>query len=350
MFGANSSSNRYLSNNKIQNDIIKTNLINNPQNITGNNNSSSNEFYLLYQTPLKPLEQIINNQNINNNTTPFHFDFNQHFGNLWSAGQIPNNPFLNQNMNLSPSQLKKSLDKSYKLSPLSLSSKLKNPNSQNNSGNSGSNSNNSISNFNNNLILNPINEGKDNILKLNEINNYGNSLGNNNSNNDISKKNLYELFNNAKNEQFLSDIKKLSNTNINYINNNFINFNNNINNNRIDIIKKKNTNLQISPQFMFSSPRNVKKSKKIFECSGSTATNSSNKNSLKKKRFRKNNEQLSLLKQFYEENKSWSKNQIKEISQKIGLKENKVYKWLWDQRNKEIKATKFVVNKGNNEQ
>ena len=34
--------------------------------------------------------------------------------------------------------------------------------------------------------------------------------------------------------------------------------------------------------------------------------------------------------------------------QKISLKENKVYKWLWDQRNKELKATKFVVKKDGN--
>ena len=144
-------------------------------------------------------------------------------------------------------------------------------------------------------------------------------------------------------------MKKRNNSNTDSINN--IN-NNNINNinNRIDLIKKKNENLQISPQFMFSSPRNIKKSKKIFECSGSTgATNSSNKNSFKKRRFRKNNDQLLLLKKFYEENKTWTKNQIKEISQRINLKENKVYKWLWDQRNKEIKATKFVIKKGNNE-
>ena len=77
----------------------------------------------------------INNQN-NNNTTPFHFDFNQHFGNLWSAGQIPNNQLWNQNINLSPSQLKKSLEKSYKLTPISISAKLKNISSQNNSDNS----------------------------------------------------------------------------------------------------------------------------------------------------------------------------------------------------------------------
>ena len=347
MFGQNSSSQGNLSNNKLSKDTGRSNLIINHQNIPGNNNSS-NELFLLYQTPIKQLDQIINNPN-NNNTTPFHFDFNQHFGNLWSAGQIPNNPLLNQNMNLSPSQLQKSLDKSYKLSPLSISSKLKNGNSQNNSNNS---NNSGSSNFNNDLILIPNNAQQENRLKINGLNDYQNLLNNNNNNNDMSKKNLYELFNNAKNEQFLSDMKKRNNSNIDYINN--MNNNNNINysgtKNTIDLIKKKNINLQISPQFMFSSPRNIKKSKKIFECSGSTgATNSSNKNSFKKRRFRKNNDQLVLLKKFYEENKTWTKKQIKEISQRINLKENKVYKWLWDQRNKEIKATKFVIKKDNNE-
>ena len=157
----------------------------------------------------------------------------------------------------------------------------------------------------------------------------------------------FELFNSAKNEHFLSDMKKRNN---NSNNTNFIN-NNNIfsGNNKNEVIKKKNINLQISPQFMFSSPRNIKKSKKIFECSGSSAaTNYSNKIIYKKRRFRKNNDQLSLLKQFYEENKTWSKSQIKELSQKLSLKENKVYKWLWDQRNKEIKANKFVIKKEDN--
>ena len=344
MFAPNSSSKVYSSNNKSSKDTGRNNLLINHPNIPGNNNSS-NELYLLYQTPIKQIGQIINNQSNNNNTTPFHFDFNQHFGNLWSAGQIPNNPLLSQNMNLSPSQLQKSLDKSYKLSPISISSKLKNNNSQNNSNNS---NNSGSSNYNNDLVLNPNNPHQINCLKVIEANDYTNLLNNNNINNDMSKKNLYELFNNAKNEQFLSDMKKRNNSNTESINNN----NNNINNiiNRIDLIKKKNANLQISPQFMFSSPRNIKKSKKIFECSGSTgATNSSNKNSFKKRRFRKNNDQLFLLKKFYEENKTWTKSQIKEISQRINLKENKVYKWLWDQRNKEIKATKFVIKKGNNE-
>ena len=54
---------------------------------------------------------------------------------------------------------------------------------------------------------------------------------------------------------------------------------------------------------------------------------------------------MELLSKFYTENKNWSKKQIKEISERIGLKENKIYKWLWDQKNKEYKSTKFVVNK-----
>jgi hypothetical protein len=60
---------------------------------------------------------------------------------------------------------------------------------------------------------------------------------------------------------------------------------------------------------------------------------------------RKNVEQIELLSKFYNENKNWSKEQIKRISETIGLKENKIYKWLWDQKNKEYKSTKFVVNK-----
>ena len=342
MIGVNSSSHHYSSNNKSSVDQGRNNFIFNRQNINYNNNT--NELYLLYQTPRKQFDQVINNPN-NNNTTPFHFDFNQHFGNLWSAGQIPNNQLWNQNINFSPSQLKKSLEKSYKLTPISLSAKLKNISSQNNSDSDNSKSNSGSNNLNNNLILNINNDNKENGLKLNENLDYINPL--NNNNNDFSKKNLYELFNSAKNEHFLSDMKKRNN---NSNNTNFIN-NNNIfsGNNKNEVIKKKNINLQISPQFMFSSPRNIKKSKKIFECSGSSvATNYSNKIIYKKRRFRKNNDQLSLLKQFYEENKTWSKSQIKELSQKLSLKENKVYKWLWDQRNKEIKANKFVIKKEDN--
>ena len=104
--------------------------------------------------------------------------------------------------------------------------------------------------------------------------------------------------------------------------------------------------IPVKAEEMFDSPIN-KKPKKIFECSGSSITTNSSKSSARKRRFRKNNEQLFLLSQFFNEHKHWSKNQIKEISIRTGLKENKVYKWLWDQRNKEYKTTKFIINKKN---
>jgi len=348
MWGTNSISQRYQTNNKLSFDIGRCNLMQNQTNI--NNHNNPNDLNLLYKTPIKQFENL---QNTNNcNITPFRFDFNYYFGNLWSAGQIPNNQLIDPNINLSPSQInkenlfffKKSIEKTYKLSPIS---QIKNSNSQNNS----NNSNNSMGNYNNNVII--LNQNNENFDNNNKINVYDiNNSNNMNINTDLTKKNLSELFNSAKNEQFLSDSqkRKIDNNNINI--NNIQRNNNNINKNKIELkndIRKKNSNLQISHQFIFSSPRIIKKPKKIFECSGSTiATNSSIKTGNKKRRFRKNNEQLGLLKKFYNEHKHWSKNQIKEISQNIGLKENKVYKWLWDQRNKEMKATKFVVKKGNN--
>lgn len=65
----------------------------------------------------------------------------------------------------------------------------------------------------------------------------------------------------------------------------------------------------------------------------------------KKRRIRKNNCQLQRLNVFYKENKIWTKSAIQKISEETGLKENKVYKWLWDQKNKDLKHAKFYVNK-----
>ena len=288
-----------------------------PNLMGNNNNNSNNEFNLLFQTPIKQMDNLQNIQNSN----PFHFDFNIYFGNLWSSGHMPNNPALDSSLNVSPSQMgrenfalyKKFIEKSnYKLTPIS---QMKDSNSLLNK---------SISNE----IIN-----KSNISSLN----------------DLTKKNLSDLFNDAKNESFLYDAKnKNENKNKNVHNEiNIIPKNNISNQNCIRVADKKKYNkLQISHQFIFSSPNNLKKPKKIFECSGSTiATNSSNKILNKKRRLRKNNDQLELLKKFYIENKNWTKSQIKEVSAKIGLKENKVYKWLWDQRNKELKSAKFVINK-----
>ena len=337
MLGSNSKSQLFQSNYKIPYDLGKNNsIVYNPS----NNYINNNDINLIYQTPIKQFENIQNNNN--SNSSPFRFDFNSYFGNLWPSGQIPNNQLIQQQqqLNLSPILLykdnnpfyKKSIEKSYKLTPIS---QIKNSNSHNNS----------ICNSNNRIILNQNNDNISNN-KSNELYNIGNYPNNNSNINDLTKKNLNELFNNAKNEIFLKEEKKKK------INNN--NINNKYNINRINVrfsgkneIKKRNYNLQISRQFIFSSPCNINKPKKIFECSGSTIETTSNRTINKNRRFRKSHEQIVLLKKFYNEHKHWSKNQIKEISQKIGLKENKVYKWLWDQRNKELKSSKFVVKKEN---
>ena len=179
-----------------------------------------------------------------------------------------------------------------------------------------------------------------------------------NSNNNIIN-NIYPTFTKVTNVQILSDNDK-DNNKKNFVNNKSSNNNSyndlenkkeNINENNIDKkniikeIKKNNNNVNVI--INDNEINENKKQKIIFECSESNGSNSplSTKTMLKKKRLRKNNEQLGLLSKFYTENKNWSKKQIKEISESIGLKENKIYKWLWDQKNKEYKVTKFIVNK-----
>ena len=315
----------------------------------------------LYQTPIK---QSLNIQR-SGDTPPLQFDFNFYFGNLWSSGHIPaqhvdvgiNNSVNQHNRENNMLLFKSSMEKSgYKLTPMS---EAKNIN-------------------NSNLVEYGLNNNLSNMYE-NELNQ-----------NEFTKKNLAELFNNAKNDEFLRSSKKFNGNLDNNINpnnftaniyypntgNNFsiipnnnsnnINFtNNNMNINNIpyddwendnnkenkapnNINKEPNQNFinKEKAEEMFDSPIN-KKPKKIFECSGSSITTNSSKSSARKRRFRKNNEQLFLLSQFFNEHKHWSKNQIKEISVRTGLKENKVYKWLWDQRNKEYKTTKFIINKKN---
>ena len=175
----------------------------------------------------------------------------------------------------------------------------------------------------------------------------------NNNHNIIN--NIYPTFTKVTNVQILSEnenskIKEKENDmkkeNINYINTN-----NEINLKNFDKLKKDsnaNINIIINDNTNSENNKSNNSNKKVlFECSETNGTigNINTKNLLRKKRFRKNNHQLGLLSQFYSENKSWTKKQIKDISEKIGLKENKIYKWLWDQKNKEYKATKFVVNK-----
>jgi len=112
----------------------------------------------------------------------------------------------------------------------------------------------------------------------------------------------------------------------------------------------------------------TEKKRKIFECSDykeKNFTNSLTSSDYKsivfdptvfstqkkeKKRHRKNSFQMSILQDEYKltKCKDWSKEKISEISLKTGLPENKVYKWLWDQKNKDMFENKrFFIRSGN---
>lgn len=57
-------------------------------------------------------------------------------------------------------------------------------------------------------------------------------------------------------------------------------------------------------------------------------------NSSMRKRKRKSNQQLKILKNEFEKCQEWSKDQITTVAQKTGLSESQVYKWCWDQKRK----------------
>ena len=206
-----------------------------------------------------------------------------------------------------------------------------------------------------------------------KINSEIKNFQNNYEENGFSRKNLEKLFDNVKTDKILQPYKK---DNINYSNNNekndiIKNSNNNegnkenkniniINNKSVNNLVKKNidkysinkinnvinnniiiNDYNIDKNFEKNTPKS-KKIVKLFECSSSSPTNCS---SIKKRRIRKTDKQIQLLSKFFKENKNWSKNQIKEISKQVGLKENKIYKWLWDHKNKNYKTFKFIVNK-----
>ena len=309
-------------------------------------NQNINKINVIYDgNPIKQIKAIQHNQ-INN--SPFQFDVNVYFGNPKSSftpiHPIDNYYYTHHNSNNQNMPIclkfKASLEKSgYKLS-----------------------SEQTV-------------QYKDIYKKYNSINSFYDDINCYyfpprefpiNSNNNIIN-NIYPTFTKVTNVQILSDNDnskncencekpKYLNKNLKSINNELDNKKENIDqnnkdtkNNIIDIKedKKINNKNKINVIISDNEASGSKKQKILFECSESNGASSpfASKTFMKKKRIRKNNEQLELLSKFYTENKNWSKKQIKEISQNIGLKENKIYKWLWDQKNKEYKITKFVVNK-----
>jgi len=283
----------------------------------------------IYKTPIK---QVIG-PNVNNNSSPYQFDLNLYFGNIFSSGHLPVQRLLSSAQpNRESSSFfinKTSFDKS--LFKNSSDSSLNNNNLNININNNNSCNNNN--NFDKEKIILKFNDNiNNNIFKNNNVNN--------NNKNEFTKRNLFEIFNNIgmndEGQQFFVDNNN-NNKNLKENNNKFINISNNINN----INNNNNKNYTYTP-------KKNSKPKKIFECSASTLATDKTISNKKKRRFRKNIDQIKLLSVFYKENKHWNKNQIKKISEKIGLKENKVYKWLWDQRNKEMKNAKFVITNNNN--
>lgn len=283
-----------------------------------------------------------------NNVSPFRFDFNFYFGNSRSSCfspfyQIENqsnnshlnniSPFLKGNLSINDekdyicSSFKYSLEKSgYKLNSSQVI--YFNPNVNSNQRRHFFNNYNSPNNINRNEVLN----------NKNRSSNFNDYQGQNNTQSNTFN-NIYPPCAKITIIQNLSESKTRSNID-----------EGEEKEDEITKIKEEKIpkSFSSSPNSHENNNNNInKKQKIIFECSGSdVATNGSLKSHLKKKRFRKNNEQLVHLSSFYSKNKNWSKKQIKEISERIGLKENKIYKWLWDQKNKEFKANKFIVNKG----
>ena len=266
-----------------------------------------------FNTPIKE----INNLEENNNISPFKLNFNYYLKNFSSPGLKPINPINNINNSFnffitSPNKTKlfQDISKDY----IFIQKSKESPS-----------------------FIIPPDSLKENInnnscYTFNTYNNFSSSnsqkkFSNNNiDENDLTKKNLSILFNKTNNDNYENKIIE--------------------NKTKIGDKEKLTGEKNNVFGFNFNSPIKCKnKTKKIFECSGSTFETFSSISISKKRRLRKSERQLFILRKFYSENKIWSKNQIKELSTKIGIKENKVYKWLWDQRNKDSKNNIFIINK-----
>ena len=266
-----------------------------------------------FNTPIKEIKNLEENNNI----SPFKLNFNYYLKNFSSPGLKPINPINNINNSFnffitSPNKTKlfQDISKDY----IFIQKSKESPS-----------------------FIIPPDSLKENInnnscYTFNTYNNFSSSnsqkkFSNNNiDENDLTKKNISILFNKTNND----------------------NYENKIIENKTKIGDKEKLTGEKNNMFCFNfnSPIKCKnKTKKIFECSGSTFETFSSISISKKRRLRKSERQLFILRKFYSENKIWSKNQIKELSTKIGIKENKVYKWLWDQRNKDSKNNIFIINK-----
>ena len=322
---------------------MMNNAINTP--INSFNNSTNNSTF----ENVTSIKSKTGFQDYSNKTSPIQFGFNFYFNNVKSSPftpmNSPKNQYLNKNNNIKQKIpitfiFKASLEKSgYKLIP--------------------------EQSIINTEIFNEYNYNNNNIsIGYNDDLNYFNIPINDNYPLDNSRiiNNIYPTITKVTNVKILSDNNNSNNNNNNFMNdkNNLLKLKKECINNALTgtiIEDSKNKEITNSENIKIIEKKDVKnnflnkKTKIVFECSESKINNGQliSKNLNKKIRFRKNTEQIAILSKFYNENKNWSKKEIKEISKKIGLKENKIYKWLWDQKNKEYnKSTKFIINKNSN--
>ncbi|MCQ2819625.1 MAG: homeobox domain-containing protein [archaeon] len=114
--------------------------------------------------------------------------------------------------------------------------------------------------------------------------------------------------------------------------------------------EKEKDLLQVQENDLFNTP--IKKrsriKKEMFTCTESTKASESVNKMLKRKRYKKTPNQINLLTKFFEERKdtkTFCRNELKEICLETNLSEDRVYKWLWDQKIKLEKTQLFAVRK-----
>eukprot|EP00347_Sterkiella_histriomuscorum_P015151 403358126 len=85
---------------------------------------------------------------------------------------------------------------------------------------------------------------------------------------------------------------------------------------------------------------------RVFNIENMNEDNKRKKLRAKRRRQRKNLYQHNILVEEFDKNPNWDKDQIKQLSDRLGLKESQIYKWNWDHRKK---SQQQVISEGQSE-
>jgi len=342
-------------NNLIYLQIEKTDIFNENDINNKNNHNEIQENYKInkknyYKNDNNNDENIINSLANNN-----HFENHRHFTNLIkSSNNIPKNmgpllPLFKQK-NIKDNFTKGNFNKLQKIYATGTDNTACNSNFSTtviSNSNFYINIDNSLSYASscNSNLSNKANNNNNNNIKINDFNssNIDNNLNENNT------RDLIVTDCNNKNAEILSSNNYIYNNSTTL--NSYLNKKTNIQSpvkikNKLIIVnnkseserKKKFENIK---KIIINSKtiNTIKRKKRIFESTEEKGSkiNQAKKNKKIRKRFSKSSYQLKFLSETFKiNNKNWSKELITQVSLKSGLCENKVYKWFWDQKNKEI--------------